>query len=365
MLYRWAVKPLLFRMDPEKAHHLTIGGLTTAAAVPGMLPLMKAMYGVKTAPELATELWGCSFPNPIGLAAGLDKNGAAIPGLASIGFGFLEVGTVTPRPQPGNPQPRLYRLPEDSALINRMGFNNEGADALKARLKALETYPVPVWANIGKNKDTPNEQAEEDYRACIQKLYPEADLFVINISSPNTPGLRTLQHGEELRRLLDAVREEMAIARQLHGGREKAFLLKIAPDLTDGELEQVAETATRAGVSGMIATNTTLARQGLVNRNAGEAGGLSGEPLTKRSLEVIHRLYALTGGKIPLVGSGGIFTADDAYARIRAGASLIEIYTALIYEGPELLRKLNEGLAARLKADGFRSIREAVGSGHS
>ncbi len=354
---------MLFRMDPEKAHHLTIAGLTGAASVPGMLPLMHAMYGVPERPELAVKLWGCEFPNPVGLAAGLDKNGVAVPGLAAIGFGFLEVGTVTPRPQPGNPQPRLYRLPEDGALINRMGFNNEGAGRMKQALGRLRTRPVPVCVNIGKNKDTPNEQAEEDYRACIRELYPEADLFAINISSPNTPGLRSLQHGEELRRLLGAVREEMDAERKLHGGEAKAFLLKIAPDLTDEELEQVAETALAAGVSGMIATNTTLDRSGLQHRNAGESGGLSGRPLTKRSHEVIRRLYKLTGGRIPLVGSGGIFTADEAYERIRAGASLVEIYTALIYEGPELLRKLNDGLAMRLKADGFRHISEAVGSG--
>lgn len=364
MLYRWAAKPLLFQMDPEIAHHLTIAGLSTAAAIPGMLSLMHALYGSKERPELAVRLWGCEFPNPVGLAAGLDKNGVAVPGLAAIGFGFLEVGTVTPRPQPGNPQPRLYRLPEDEAIINRMGFNNDGSAAMKRELGRLRRRPVPICVNIGKNKDTPNEQAADDYCACIRELYGAADLFAVNISSPNTPGLRSLQHGEELRQLLQAVRGQMDEERRKRGGEEKAVLLKLAPDLTDGELEQAAGTALDAGVSGLIATNTTLARSGLTHRHAGEAGGLSGRPLKQRSLEVIHRLYRVTQGRIPLVGSGGIFTADDAYERIRAGASLIEIYTALIYEGPELLKRLNEGLAARLEADGFRHVGEAVGSGH-
>ncbi|WP_438432052.1 quinone-dependent dihydroorotate dehydrogenase [Gorillibacterium sp. sgz500922] len=364
MLYRWAAKPLLFRMDPEKAHHLTIAGLSAAAAVPGMLPLMHALYGVQERPELRVELWGCEFPNPVGLAAGLDKNAVAVPGLAAIGFGFLEVGTVTPRPQPGNAKPRLYRLPEDGALINRMGFNNDGAAAMKHELGRLKRRPVPVCVNIGKNKDTPSERAAEDYRACIRELYDEADWFAVNISSPNTPGLRSLQHGDELRLLLAAVRDQIGQEANRRGMPEKAVVLKIAPDLTDGELEQLAETALQSGISGMIAANTTLDRGGLTHANAGEAGGLSGRPLAKRSLEVLRRLYRTTGGRIPLIGSGGIFDADDAYERIRAGASLVEIYTAMIYEGPELLRRLNDGLAARLRADGFARIGEAVGSGN-
>lgn len=362
MLYKTIAKPVLFRMDPERAHHLTIDGLHVLGKLPGGRGLLHAMYGVRSAPELETELWGIRFANPVGLAAGLDKNGKAVPGFSNIGFGFMEVGTVTPRPQEGNELPRLFRLPEDNALINRMGFNNVGIEGMKRNLRNQGKRTIPLAINIGKNKATPNEEAENDYRACIQGLYGYGDFFVVNISSPNTPDLRNLQHGDDLSRLLRAVKEEISIQHGRFGGREKPVLVKIAPDLQPQEVEYMMETIMRSGVSGIIASNTTLSRDGLNHPNRTETGGLSGRPLTRRSTELIRTLYRGTKGQLPIIGSGGIFSAEDAYEKIRAGASLVEVYTALIYEGPDLLRKMNRGLLTLLKQDGFKHLSEAIGS---
>ena len=361
-MYNQLVKPFLFRMDPERAHHLTISGVHAAGAVPGMTALMRGMYGSPVDPVLATALWGMEFANPIGLAAGLDKNAQAIPGFSAMGFGFLEVGTVTPRPQPGNEKPRVFRLPEDLALINRMGFNNIGAANMAKALQGNRRRSVPVCVNIGKNKTTPNEEAAEDYRACIRHLYREADLFAVNISSPNTPNLRALQHGEELRQLLAAMSDELAKQAALTQQPVKPVLLKLAPDLTDEMLESIADVAVANGISGLIATNTTISRTGLSHPHAGETGGLSGAPLKERANEVVRLLYRTTGGQLPIVGSGGIFTVDDAYERIRSGASLVELYTALIYEGPGITRKINKGLAERLRSEGFTAVSQAVGT---
>lgn len=364
MLYKKIAKPVLFRMDPEKAHHLTIDGLHTVGKLPGGKALLNGMYGVPNYSELETTLWGIRFRNPVGLAAGLDKNAKAVPGFSSIGFGFMEVGTVTPKPQPGNELPRLFRLPEDVALINRMGFNNVGIETMAEHLREAGAHTIPVAVNIGKNKVTPNEQAEEDYRACIRGLYAYGDFFVVNISSPNTPDLRSLQHGDDLSRLLTAVKEEMKLQHQKHGGAEKPILVKIAPDLESEEVAYMVQTIVNSGVSGIIASNTTISRAGLTHKHKGEAGGLSGKPLTERSTKLVHDIYAATQGKLPIIGSGGIFTAEDAYAKICAGASLVEVYTALIYEGPGLIRSLNEGLRALLSRDGFKHITDAVGSAH-
>ncbi|WP_209851258.1 quinone-dependent dihydroorotate dehydrogenase [Paenibacillus sediminis] len=361
MLYRNLAKPIFFKMDPEKAHHLVINGLHQAGKVPGGLSLLRSIYGVEETPELATDLFGIHFPSPIGLAAGLDKNGEAVEGFSSIGFGFMEVGTVTPKGQPGNEQPRLFRLPPDEALVNRMGFNNEGAEAMASRLSKLQSRRIPLGINIGKNKVTPNEQADQDYRRCISVLYPYADFFVVNISSPNTPDLRSLQHGSELALLLGSVTEEMNRQAGIHGS-SKAVLVKIAPDVTDEQLEYMVDTIKVSGASGIIATNTTISREGLSHSNAKETGGLSGRPLLKRSTEIIGRIYRQTSGKLPIIGSGGVFDSEDAYAKIRAGASLVEIYTALIYEGPEVNRKLHAGLMELLRKDGFNHISEAVGA---
>lgn len=362
MLYERLAKPFFFRMDPEKAHHLVIDGMRRAASVPGGLTLLRGMYGVGRDEALATEVAGLSFPTPVGLAAGLDKNAEAVSGFSSIGFGFLEVGTVTPVGQPGNEQPRLFRLPPDGALVNRMGFNNEGAEAMAQRLAALKERPVPIGVNIGKNKNTPNEEAYLDYERCIRVLYPYADFFIVNISSPNTPDLRRLQHGDELRKLLTAVTAELS--RQGGGGTPKPVFVKIAPDLGDEELEQTVDAISASGVSGLIATNTTLSRDGLSHANRSETGGLSGRPLTGRSTEIVRRVYAQTEGRLPIVGSGGIFTPEDAYAKIRAGASLVEIYTALIYKGPEINRQIHAGLSRLMHTDGFTHISQAVGADH-
>ncbi|RXZ82275.1 quinone-dependent dihydroorotate dehydrogenase [Paenibacillaceae bacterium] len=364
MLYSKIVKPVLFRLDAEKAHHLVVDGLHTAGKVPGTLALLKAMWGVEQKPELAMDLFGIKFPSPIGLAAGLDKNAKAVDGFSNIGFGFVEVGTVTPVGQPGNDQPRLFRLPSDEGLINRMGFNNEGAALMAKRLAARRAHNIPIAVNIGKNKNTPNELAHEDYRACIKQLYAYGDFFVVNISSPNTPDLRALQHGGELKTLLFAVTEEMNLQASKTGAPVKPMLVKIAPDMTDEQLEYTVDTIRKSGASGIIATNTTISRDGLSHRNAGEAGGLSGKPLRERSTEIIRSVYRQTWGKLPIIGSGGIFDAEDAYDKIRAGASLVEIYTALIYRGPEVLRELHVGLSERLSRDGYRHLSEAVGADH-
>ncbi|MCM3699826.1 quinone-dependent dihydroorotate dehydrogenase [Paenibacillus macerans] len=363
MLYRLLGKPVFFRMDPENAHHLVINSLHNAAKIPGALTLMRGMYGVPEVPELATDLFGIHFPSPVGLAAGLDKNADAVEGFSAIGFGFMEVGTVTPVGQPGNDRPRLFRLPPEEALINRMGFNNRGAEEMAARLGVLKQRPIPVAVNIGKNKTTPNEEAFRDYEKCVSALYPYADFFVVNISSPNTPDLRNLQHGDELSALLQAVTNQMAAEAKKHGA-SKAVLVKIAPDVSDRELEYMVDTIEKSGVSGLIATNTTISREGIHHKNAKETGGLSGKPLAARSTEIVSRVYRQTGGRLPIIGSGGIFSAADAYDKIRAGASLVEIYTALIYEGPEINRKLHRGLRELLARDGFSHISEAVGADH-
>ncbi|PDO09587.1 MAG: dihydroorotate dehydrogenase (quinone) [Candidatus Reconcilbacillus cellulovorans] len=363
-VYAW-LKPMLFRMDPERAHRLTIAALGFLGRLPAANRALSAVWAVPEDPGLRVEAFGLSFPHPVGLAAGLDKNGEAATALASLGFGFLEVGTVTPEPQEGNPRPRLFRLPEDGALVNRMGFNNDGADALAARLAgyaAAGGRRVPIGVNIGKNRSTPNDRAADDYRACVRKLWPHADFFVLNVSSPNTPGLRDLQKQEAVSAIISAVRDE--IARCAAGGRStpKPVLVKISPDLDEAELSLTVEAATAAGASGFVATNTTLARDGVRHPAGAETGGLSGRPLRRRATETIARVYRLTGGRVPIIGCGGIFDAGDAYEKIRAGASLVEIYTSLIYKGPSVIREICEGLRALAARDGFRSIAEAVGT---
>nr|AYQ73116.1 quinone-dependent dihydroorotate dehydrogenase [Cohnella candidum] len=363
LLYRIA-KPFLFKMDPESAHHLIVDGMGAASRVPGVGPLLSAAWGVGETPDLAVDLFGLHFAHPVGLAAGLDKNAKAVAGFSRVGLSFMEVGTVTPVGQPGNELPRLFRLPPDEALINRMGFNNEGADAMAERLSRLKRRRIPLAVNIGKNKVTPNERAADDYRACLQKLFSYGDFFVVNISSPNTPDLRALQHGDELLSLLSAVKDEMAVQAERHGEAPKPVLVKIAPDNSDEQLGYMAEAILQSGVSGIIATNTTIGRDGLTHAHAGQTGGLSGRPLTKKSTEVIRTLYSLTQGKLPIIGSGGIFDANDAYEKIRAGASLVEVYTALIYRGPGVLREIHKGLRERLKQDGYSRITQAVGADH-
>lgn len=364
VLYRHLGKPIFFKLSPETAHHLVIDGLHTASKIPGVTSIMKGMYGVPYTDDMASDLFGIHFPSPVGLAAGLDKNAEAVDGFSAIGFGFMEVGTVTPKAQPGNELPRLFRLPSEEALINRMGFNNLGAEKMAETLGRLKKRSIPIAVNIGKNKVTPNEEAHVDYAKCISALYEHADFFVVNISSPNTPDLRKLQHGDELSHLLSVVKEEINAQAAKLGRQPKAVLVKIAPDVNDEELEYMVNVISNSGVSGIIATNTTISREGINHPSAKEVGGLSGKPLKERATAIISAIYKQTSGKLPIIGSGGIFTAEDAYEKIRAGASLVEIYTALIYEGPEVNRKLHRELRQLLRRDGFSHISEAVGADH-
>lgn len=340
-------KPILFLFSPETAHRVTVFFLDLAVAFPPLRGLLKKWYCLDKK-SLERKTLGLLFPNPVGLAAGFDKDGKHIEGLACLGFGFIEVGTVTPRPQEGNPQPRLFRLPTDRALINRMGFNNEGLEALVARLKKYRektpagTGPV-IGGNIGKNKVTPNEAAENDYVLCFEALFPWVDYFVVNVSSPNTPGLRALQEKEPLTRLLNLLQEQNNTK-----PAPKPILLKIAPDLTDEQLDDIAAIVRDTGLAGVIATNTTIAREPLQTPvavvEAIGAGGLSGAPLRVRSTAVIRRLRERLGAGPVIIGVGGIDSAAAASEKLEAGADLVQVYSGLVYEGPGLVRRILEGL---------------------
>lgn len=325
MIYR-VLRPLLFRLDPEAAHELVAGHLERLQEI---RMVRRSVQWLCRAPAgAATTLLGIRFPSRIGIAGGFDKNATMMSMLAALGFGFVEVGTVTLRPQPGNPRPRLFRYPAEQALVNRMGFNNDGADAVAERLRRWERT-VPVFVNIGKNRDVPLERATADYVACYTKLAPLADAAVLNLSSPNTPGLRDLQRPEHLEELLSAV----------GAVRAGPVLVKIAPDLDDGQIGEICDVASRLA-DGMICTNTTLDRP----RGFGEAGGLSGRPLMEKSTEVLAKVRRRVGPGFPLVGVGGVFTGDDARAKVDAGADLVQVYTGFVYEGPLLARRLARGL---------------------
>ncbi|TJZ63098.1 quinone-dependent dihydroorotate dehydrogenase [Sphingobacterium olei] len=331
------VKPLFFTMNPEKAHHTVTGGLKTFSKVWGSKALLKAIYTVED-PKLEREVFGLKFKNPVGLAAGFDKNAEYIEDMAKFGFGFIEIGTVTPKPQPGNDKPRMFRLVTDEALINRMGFNNQGADVAAGRLKYLKNRDgVIIGGNIGKNKITPNEEAINDYIYCFHALYDYVDYFVVNVSSPNTPGLRDLQEKEPLKHILNTLQD-------LNNKKEKAkpILLKIAPDLTESQLDDIVEIVLETKIAGVIATNTTISRDGLKSDPTlvAEMGGISGRPLTKRATEVIRYLSIKSNKAFPIVGVGGIHSAADAIEKLDAGASLIQLYTGFIYEGPGLIRDI-------------------------
>ncbi len=330
-------RPFLFCLDAEKAHDLGLAALEAAYRT-GLNPLLAS----RPAP-LPTRVFGIDFPNPVGLAAGLDKNAAHIDALAALGFGFIEVGTVTPRPQPGNPKPRMFRLPEHEAVINRLGFNNGGVDALLRNVEKAKFSGV-LGINIGKNKDTPNERAVDDYLYCLDRVYARASYVTVNISSPNTQGLRDLQEEEALKRFLGRVRERQELLAAEHGKRTP-MLLKIAPDLREEEMDAIAEVVLAAGMDGLICTNTTVARDAVVgDRHAGEAGGLSGRPVFARSTAVLRGMAQRLGGKLPLVGVGGILDGSDAVAKIAAGASLVQCYTGLVYRGPALVGACVEAL---------------------
>ena len=330
---------LLFKLSAETAHELTIDLLGAA----GRLGLPKRV--VKQPASLPINIMGLDFPNPVGLAAGLDKNGDAILGLSGLGFGFIEIGTVTPRPQPGNPKPRLFRLPAAEGVINRMGFNNLGVDHLLGRVKNANFSGV-LGINIGKNADTPVENAADDYLLCMDKVYNSASYITVNVSSPNTPGLRSLQFGDSLRNLLNTLRERQEELTVLHGKRVP-LAIKIAPDMTDEEIIDVANILVETGMDAVIATNTTLSRVGVEGMLHGdEAGGLSGAPVREQSTHVVRVLAAALAGRLPIIAAGGITEGQHAAEKIQAGASLVQIYSGFIYKGPELIRQSVDAIAA-------------------
>lgn len=331
MLYS-SLRTLLFQLDPETAHHCTLQLLRTLAALP--LSGRLASY----APKAPCQVMGIDFPNPVGLAAGLDKNGECINAWADMGFGFIEIGTVTPRPQPGNPKPRLFRLPQAQALINRMGFNNKGVDYLIEQVRRAN-YQGVLGINIGKNADTPVERAADDYLAGLRKVYPWARYVTVNISSPNTPGLRDLQYGVALDRLLAALKAEQQRLADSYG-RYVPLAVKIAPDIADADVPTVGQALVRHGIDAVIATNTTFSRAGVEGLpHAAETGGLSGAPLRERSTAVVQQLADVVAGALPIIAAGGILSGADAAAKMAAGASLVQIYTGFIYRGPVLIRE--------------------------
>ncbi|AKD57662.1 quinone-dependent dihydroorotate dehydrogenase [Spirosoma radiotolerans] len=349
-MYKHIILPILFRFDAETIHHTVTRLLQIALSIPGVSGLCRKLYVVDDK-RLARTVFGLTFPNPIGMAAGFDKNAELVSELSDLGFGFVEIGTVTPRPQPGNPRPRLFRLKADSGLINRMGFNNKGAGPAAERLRHFAknrgNRQVIIGGNIGKNKDTPNEQALTDYLISFRELFDAVDYFVVNVSSPNTPGLRDLQEREPLTNLLAALQEE-----NRQKPTPKPILLKIAPDLTNGQLDDIIAIIAETGIAGVIATNTTISRDGLATDPATVAqigaGGVSGQPLRERATEVIRYLHQQSGGAFPIIGVGGIATPDDAKEKLAAGASLVQVYTSFIYEGPALAKRINKSLVSEL-----------------
>lgn len=339
-MYKSVIRPLLFHFDPEKIHHFTFSILKFSAKIPGVSSWMRSMYVVEDK-RLERDVFGLKFKNPIGLAAGFDKDAKLYQELTHLGFGFIEIGTLTPLPQPGNPQKRLFRLKKDQAIINRMGFNNEGVKEAAKRLRKNKN--VLIGGNIGKNKITPNEEAIRDYEICFDELYEVVDYFVVNVSSPNTPNLRELQDKEPLTDLLQSLQ-----IKNNSKTKAKPILLKIAPDLTDDQLMDIIDIVKTTKIAGIIATNTTISRENLESENQKEAGGLSGKPLRERSTEVIQFLSEKSGKAFPIIGVGGIHSPEDALEKLNAGASLIQLYTGFIYEGPALLKKINKSI---LKAD--------------
>lgn len=355
------IRKYLFQQDPEHIHEKTIHALKLVEdSAPGKT-ILRMIYQLRDQ-RLENHLWGLKFPNPVGLAAGFDKNAEVYHALGALGFGFVEVGTLTPQGQPGNPKPRLFRLPEHQAVINRMGFNNHGAYLASQHLIDFAYSDVPIGINIGKNKATPNEDAASDYSKCMDMLYAYGHYFVINISSPNTPNLRDLQETENLRALVCAVRDKAAEL-EGRGVKKKPILLKVAPDMSDEQMHDVVHAAVEEGIAGIIATNTTLSREAVAgHRHAEEAGGLSGRPLTERSTAWVKEIYQEVGDKVPIVGVGGIYTGQDAYDKIRAGASLVQVYTGMIYQGPGIAKQINKQLLRLLERDGFSHISEAIGA---
>lgn len=342
-MYKSLIRPILFSKAPEAAHYFTFSWIKNLFKIPGVAAIANGLYNFRDK-ELAVECFGIQFPNPVGLAAGFDKDAKLFNELAAFGFGFIEIGTLTPVGQPGNPKPRLFRLPADESLINRMGFNNGGVEEAIIRLKKRSS-DVIIGGNIGKNKVTPNEEATEDYKKCFHALYEYVDYFVVNVSSPNTPNLRALQEKEPLKQLLQTLQEE-----RKQYDKPKPILLKIAPDLTHEQLDDIIEIMEETQLDGLIATNTTISRVGLKTEESTVAaigsGGLSGKAVKSRSTEVIRYLSERSKGAFPIVGVGGIQTAEDAIEKLEAGASLVQVYSGFIYEGPAMLKKINKGILA-------------------
>ena len=335
-MYKSLIRPLLFQFDPEKVHHFIFSTVKLFHRIPGIPSLIRGCYRVEDK-RLEREVFGLKFKNPVGLAAGFDKDAKLFNELSDFGFGFIEIGTLTPKPQPGNPKKRLFRLKADQAIINRMGFNNGGVEEAVERLK--KNKGVLIGGNIGKNKVTPNEEAVNDYILAFNALFDHVDYFVVNVSSPNTPNLRALQDKEPLTNLLNTLQS-------LNAKKEvsKPILLKIAPDLNEDQLTDIIDIVSDAGIAGVIATNTTIEREGLKDGNKEETGGLSGKPLTDRSTEVIRFLSEKSNKAFPIIGVGGIHSADDAIAKLEAGADLVQLYTGFIYEGPALIKAINKKL---------------------
>ncbi|WP_367751863.1 quinone-dependent dihydroorotate dehydrogenase [Flavobacterium sp. WC2430] len=340
-MYKLLIRPLFFLFDPEKIHYFTFALVRITSKIPGFSAIYRSLYLVDDK-RLETEVFGLKFKNPVGLAAGFDKDAKLYKELSNFGFGFIEIGTLTPKEQDGNPKKRLFRLKEDLAIINRMGFNNGGVLEAVERLKA--NNGVLIGGNIGKNKLTPNEEATSDYEICFDALYDYVDYFVVNVSSPNTPNLRALQDKEPLTQLLQTLQNK-----NLAKPKQKPVLLKIAPDLTDEQLLDIIDIVAETKIAGVIATNTTISREGLQSVNKAEMGGLSGKPLTKRSTEVIRFLSEKSNKAFPIIGVGGIHSADDAIEKLEAGASLIQLYTGFIYEGPALVKAINKKILERMK----------------
>jgi dihydroorotate dehydrogenase len=357
-LHKKLIRPLLFRQDSERAHNQAVRSLAYISRDELLLGCVKKIFG---APELPTEVFGLKFPNPVGLAAGMDKHAAAVPGWAALGFGFTELGGVTWHAQPGNPPPRMFRAIPDEAVINRMGFNNSGAEAVAEKLRGWKEsglWPThPVGINLGKSKITPLENAAEDYANSFRVLRGLADFFVVNVSSPNTPNLRQLQDKTAL--------DEIFAALQSQNPARKPILVKVAPDLSFEALDEILELVAPRQIAGIVATNTTIARpptsDAALQKIYAETGGLSGKPLRARSTEIIRHLYRQTRGQVPIIGVGGIFSADDAWEKITVGASLVQCYTGLVYEGPGLAKKIVAGLREKISASGVKHFHEAVG----
>ena len=361
MLYKNLIRPLLFLGDPEKTHEQTLALLSR---ITPFEPLLEQMFSVHDA-RLQVRLGSLTFANPVGLAGGFDKNGVAVRTVAAFGFGFMEIGAVTALAQPGNPKPRLYRLPEDQALINRLGFNNEGAPAVAARLKALREngHPlkIPLGINLGRSKIVETKDAVADFLSAFDRLYPYGDFFTLNVSSPNTPQLRDLQEKSLLKGLLQAVQEKNRELASRRSRSPKPVLVKIAPDMDFSQADDILDVALSEKISGIIATNATAFLRETLASGSREPGGLSGKPLRALATSFVRHLYRAVGVKLPIIGVGGIFTAEDAYEKIKAGASAVQIYTGFVYEGPAAVKRINQGLIRLLEQDGYKSISEAIG----